>query len=76
MYVTVDMKDLCLFPNIIFSPKFKPLKCKKYDEKISSILHLNIYTHSMATHISNVKLIMHYFWNSLTGSFLLVFVVR
>ena len=67
-YGTIDMEDLCLFPDLVIPPKFKLPDFEKYDGKTSPILHLTMYTRSMAAYINNEKLMVHCFQHSLKGS--------
>lgn len=67
-YGTIDMGDLYLFPNLVILPKFKIPKFEKHDGMTSPILYLTMYTHSIAAHISNKKLIVYCFQHSLIGS--------
>lgn len=67
-YGIIDMGDLCLFPDLNVPLKFKIPMFEQYDGKISPILHLTIYTCSMAACIRNEKLMVHYFYQSLMGS--------
>lgn len=58
MYGTIDIGDLYLFPNILFSAMFEPFMYEKCDGKISPILYLTMYTCNMIAHINNEKLLM------------------
>lgn len=59
-YGTVDMGDLCFFPNLVIPPKFNPRECEKYNRMTFPILHLTMYTRSMAAFLNKEKLMVYY----------------
>ena len=65
---SVDPKELCLLPDLVIPPKFKTLTFKKYDETKCPENHLATYCHKMARHAYNEDLLIHVFYDSLTGT--------
>ena len=64
---SVDLRELCLVPDLIMPPKFKMPKFEKYDETKCPENHLATYCNKMAGHAYNEDLLIHVFCDSLTG---------
>ena len=56
---SVDLKKLCLVPDLVIPPKFKMLKFEKYDGTKCPEIHLATYCHEMVGHAYNEKLLIH-----------------
>ena len=52
-YGKLDMRDFCLFPDIEIPTKFKVPDFEKFEGKIDPIVHLTMYTRSMAAYCCN-----------------------
>ena len=64
---SVDPRELCLVPNLVIPPSFKMVKFEKYDETKCPENHLATYCNKMAGHTRNEDLLIHVFYDSLTG---------
>ena len=65
---SVDPRELCLVPDLVMPPKFKMLKFEKYDGTKCPENHLATYCNKMAGHTHNEDLLIHVFYDSLTGT--------
>ena len=65
---SVDPRELCLVPDMFIPPKFKMLKFEKYDGTKCPENHLTTYCNKMAGHVRNEDLLIHVFYDSLTGA--------
>ena len=65
---SVDLKELCLVHNLVVPPKFKMPKFEKYDRTKCPKNHLATHCNKMAGHIHNEDLLIHVFYDSLTGA--------
>ena len=65
---SVDLRELCLVPDLVISPKFKTPKFEKYDGTKCPKNHLATYCHKMAGHYHNEDLLIHVFYDSLIGT--------
>ena len=65
---SVDPRKLCLVPNVVIPPKFKMSKFKKYDGTKCLENHLATYCNKMAGYARNEDLLIHVFYDSLTGT--------
>lgn len=61
--------DICLVPDLVLPPKFKMSDFKKYKRHTCLKSHLIMYFHKMVAYSQNDKLLIHYFHDSLRGSF-------
>ena len=57
-----------LGPDLVMSPKFKMSKFEKYDGTKCPENHLATYCNKMTGHARNEDLLIHVFYNSLTGA--------
>ena len=64
---SVDPRDLCLVLDLVMPPKFKTPTFEKYDETKCLENHLTTYCHKMVGHAQNEDLLIHVFYDSLTG---------
>ena len=64
---SVDPRELRLVPDLVIPPKFKMLTFEKYDGTECPKNHLATYCHKMARHTHNEDLLVHAFYDSLTG---------
>ena len=64
----VDPRELCLVPDVVIPPKFKIPKFEKYDGTKCPENHLATYCRKMAGHAYNEDLLIHVFYDSLTGA--------
>ena len=64
---SVDPRELCLVPDLVMPSKFKLLKFEKYDGTKCPENHLATYCNKMAGHAHNEDLLIHVFYDSLTG---------
>ena len=65
---SVDPRELSLVPNVVIPPKFKMSKFEKYDGTKCLENHLATYCNKMAGHAHNEDLLIHVFYDSLTGA--------
>ena len=65
---SVDPRELCLVPDLVMPPKFKMLKFEKYDRTKCPENHLATYCNKMARNARNEDLLIHVFYDSLTGT--------
>ena len=66
--VSVDPRELSLVPNLVIPPKFKMPKFKKYDGTKCLENHLATYCNKMVGYAHNANLLIHVFYDSLTGT--------
>ena len=64
---SVDLRELCLVPDLVIPPNFKMPKFEKYDGTKCPENHLATYCNKMAGHARNEDLLIHVFYDSLTG---------
>ena len=65
---SVDPRELCLVPDVVIPPKFKMPKFEKYDGTKCPENHLATYYNKMVGHAHNEDLLIHVFYDSLTGA--------
>ena len=65
---SVDPRELCLVPDLVIPPNFKIPKFEKYDGTKCPENHLATYCNKMAGHSRNEDLLIHVFYDSLTGT--------
>ena len=65
---SVDPRELCLVPDLVISPNFKMPKFEKYDGTKCPENHLATYHNKMARHAHDEGLLIHVFYDSLTGA--------
>ena len=65
---SVDPRKFSLVPDLVIPPKFKMPKFEKYDGTKCPENHLATYCNKMARHAHNEDLLIHVFYNSLTGA--------
>ena len=65
---SVDPRELSLVPNLVILPKFKMPTFEKYDGTKCPENHLAMYRHKMVGHAHNKDLLIHVFYDSLTGT--------
>ena len=65
---SVDLRELSLVPDLIIPSKFKMPMFEKYDGTKRPENHLATYCHKMAGHAHNEDLLVHAFYDSLTGA--------
>ena len=65
---SVDPRELYLVPNLVIPPKFKVPTFEKYDGTKCPENHLAMYCRKMAGHAYNEDLLIHVFYDSLTGA--------
>ena len=65
---SMDPRELCLNPDLVIPPKFKMLKFEKYDGTKCPENHLATYCNKMAGHAHNEGVLIHVFYDSLTGT--------
>ena len=65
---SVDPRELCLVPDLVIPPSFKMSKFEKYDGTKCPENHLAMYCNKMAGHVRNEDLLIHVFYDSLTGA--------
>ena len=63
----VDLRELCLVPDLVIPPNFKMPKFEKYDGTKCPENHLATYCNKMAGQAHNEDLLIHVFYDSLTG---------
>ena len=68
VYSLVDANKMSLVPDLILPPKFKVHTFDKYDGTKCLSAHLYMYCKKMTGHMSNDKLLIHCFYDSLIGS--------
>ena len=68
VYGLVDAYKMRLVLDLVLPPKFKVSTFDKYDGTKCLFAHLYMYCQKMTGHISNDKLLIHCFQDSLTGS--------
>ncbi|KAA0051495.1 Gag-pro-like protein [Cucumis melo var. makuwa] len=67
VYGNIDATQLCLVLGLIIPVKFKVHEFDKYDGSLCPRSHLIMCCRKMVAHISNDKLVIHCFQDSLTG---------
>ena len=65
---SVDPKELSLVPDLVIPPKFKVLTFEKYDGTKCPENHLVTYCRKTTRHTHNECLLIHVFYDSLTGA--------
>ena len=65
---SVDRKELSLVPDLVIPPKFKMSKFENYNGTKCPENHLATYCNKMAVHAHNEDLLIHVFYDSLTGA--------
>ena len=65
---SVDLRELCLVPDLVIPPQFKMSKFEKYDGTKCPKNHLATYCNKMAGHARNEDLLIHVFYDSLIGA--------
>ena len=65
---SMDSRELSLVPDVIIPPKFKMPKFEKYDGTKCPENHLAMYYSKMAGHARNEDLLIHVFYDCLTGT--------
>ena len=65
---SMDPRELSLVPDVVILPKFKMSKFEKYDETKCLENHLAMYCNKMAGHAHDEGLLIHVFYDSLTGA--------
>ena len=65
---SVDPRELSLVPDVVIPPKFKMPKFEKYDGTKCPKNHLATYCNKMAGDARNEDLLIHVFYESLTGA--------
>ena len=65
---SVDPRELCLVSDLVIPLKFKMPKFEKYDGTKCPENHLATYCNKMAWHTHNEDLLIHVFYDSLTGT--------
>ena len=68
VYGMVDAYKMSLVQDLVLPPKFKVPTFDKYDGTKCPSTHLYMYCKKMTGYISNDKLLIHYFQNSLGKS--------
>ena len=68
VYGLVHASKMSLAPDLVFPPKFKVPTFDKYDGTKCPSAHLYMYYRKVIGHISNDKLLIHCFQDSLIGS--------
>ena len=68
VYGLVDARTMSLVPDLVLLPKFKVPTFDKYDGTKCPSTHLYMYCRKMTGYMSNDKLLIHCFQDSLTGS--------
>jgi hypothetical protein len=64
----IDALDMCLVPDIVVPPKFKTPDFEKYKGLQCPKIHLKRFCTKMSAHVTNEKLMMHVFQDSLSGA--------
>ncbi|GAU40821.1 hypothetical protein TSUD_398050, partial [Trifolium subterraneum] len=64
----IDALDMCLVPDVVVPPKFKTPDFEKYKGLQCPKIHLKRFCTKMSAHITNEKLMMHVFQDSLSGA--------
>ena len=64
----MDPRELSLVPDVVIPPKFKMPKFEKYDGTKCPKNHLATYCNKMAGHAHNEDLLIHVFYDSMTGA--------
>ena len=65
---SVDLRELCLVPDVVIPLKFKIPAFEKYDGTKCPKNHLATYCRKMVGHAHNEDLLIHVFYDSLTGA--------
>ena len=65
---SVDLRELSLVMDVVIPPKFKMPKFEKYDGTKCPENHLATYCNKMVGHARNEDLLIHVFYDSLTGA--------
>ena len=65
---SVDPRELSLVLDVVISPKFKMPKFEKYNGTKCPENHLATYCNMMAGHAHDEGLLIHVFYDSLTGA--------
>ena len=64
---SVDPRELCLVSDLVIPSKFRMPKFEKYDGTKYPENHLVTYCNKMAGHVHDEGLLIHVFYDSLTG---------
>ncbi|GAU28982.1 hypothetical protein TSUD_391830 [Trifolium subterraneum] len=64
----LDASDMCLVPDVVVPPKFKTPNFEKYNGLQCPKIHLKRFCTKMSAHVTNEKLMMHVFQDSLSGA--------
>ncbi|WJX67858.1 hypothetical protein P8452_52291 [Trifolium repens] len=64
----IDALDMCLVPDVVIPPKFKSPDFEKYKGLQCPKIHLKRLCTKMSAHVTNEKLMMHLFQDSLSGA--------
>jgi hypothetical protein len=64
----IDALDMCLVPDVVIPPKFKTPDFEKYKGLQCPKIHLKRFCTKMSAHVTNEKLMMHLFQDSLSGA--------
>ena len=64
---SVDLRKLCLIPDLVIPPKFKMSKFEKYNGTKCPENHLATYCNKMVKHAYDEGLLIHVFYDSQTG---------
>lgn len=67
---SINALEMFLVPDIVISPKFKVSNFKKYKGLSCPNIRLKVYYRKMVTHARDDKLMIHYFQDSLSGTYL------
>ncbi|XP_050875699.1 uncharacterized protein LOC127079345 [Lathyrus oleraceus] len=65
----VATREMCLVFGLVIPAKFKTPNLDQYEEATCPKSHLIVYYRKMAAHVDNDKLMIHYFQDSLKGSY-------
>ncbi len=68
MYGSVDVSSLRLIPDVVVPPKFKVLKFDRYSGNSNLRIHLATYIAKMSALTEDDRLLVHFFYESLTGA--------
>ncbi|GAU44257.1 hypothetical protein TSUD_400030, partial [Trifolium subterraneum] len=64
----LDALDMCLVPDVVVPPKFKTPDFEKYNGLQCPKIHLKRFCTKMSAHVTDEKLMMHVFQDSLSGA--------
>lgn len=63
----MDVKELCLVPNVVLPQNFKVPSLQKYNRVRCPRSHITMYCRKMTSYIDNDALLIHCFQDSLSG---------